>query len=357
MKEDIEYAIELATKEGLYPTLQMIAKGGKLAYEATKTLLKKFYTGLIEKMQLTAATRFIMWCVRSGYLLSSALFKIGLVMGGVGLTWYAIAKMLGVKTPFDATDDNDTFNYRPTVQKQMMDTFKALEVLNQQISEKSNNNNSFTVFLQYFLMSYGWNKSVNVSQPLDADKLNSLYNYNPNKKSKSESDLNKKGYVAYDELLAQKSNLDIKPLKFRYGTFDFNTKKAVMTYQYAKGLKPDGVVGKYTLRQIISDMKTNKKEIKNLYYVNYDQMFEQLSKSFEQFGKEENLRISKEQLEKQWKDSEEQRKKAAKDQEQTIVVPTTTDIEIIMEIMIEMDEKASSVDNSVSDKSIGNVPN
>ena len=130
-----------------------------------------------------------------------------------------------------------------------------------------------------------------------------------------------------------------------------------MTYQYAKGLKPDGVVGKYTLRQIISDMKTNKKEIKNLYYVNYDQMFEQLSKSFEQFGKEENLRISKEQLEKQWKDSEEQRKKAAKDQEQTIVVPTTTDIEIIMEIMIEMDEKASSVDNSVSDKSIGNVPN
>ena len=340
-KKDIEYAIELASKEGLYPTLQMIAKGGKIAVVAVKTFVKKGFKLLIEGMDLFAVTRFIMWSIKKGYLIAKSLFETGLVMGGVMLSWFTIARILGIKTPLDVEGNPNIIS----VNDEMLTSFEGLKEFGSQVSETVNNNNAFTVFLQYFLMAYGWNKSVDVTQKLTPDKLNSLYNYNPNKKSKSESDLNKKGYVSYDELLAQKSNLDIKPLKFRYGTFDFNTKKAVMTFQYAKGLKPDGVVGKNTLPEIINEMKTNKKKISNPYYGNDEKLKIEVQRAFDQFAKDAKEKYKWEVLKKYWEDYEDQRKRAAEEQEKNLKVESTNDVKTLMEIMEEMEREAESLDS------------
>jgi hypothetical protein len=343
MKEDIEYAIELARKEGLFPVLQTIAKGGKLAIKAAKTLVKKGFGFILQSIDLFAATRLIMWAIKKGYLLSSALFKMAIYMGGVGISWFAVAKILGIQTPLDAQEKSKTKAL--SVSDEMKLAFRGLKEFKVGISENENNDNAFTVFLQYFLMAYGWNKSVDVTQRLTPDKLNSLYNYNPNKKSKSESDLNKKGYVSYDELLSKKSNLDVKPLKLRYGVFDYATKKSVMTFQYAKGLKPDGIVGKNTLSYILDEMNTNKKNISNPYYGNNEKLTLEVEKAFNKYTKEAEEKFRWEQLKEVWENSEKQRQAAAKAQETEVEVDAVEDIKILMTILENMQKEADNLDS------------
>ena len=264
-------------------------------------------------------------------------------MGGVGISWFVVAKILGIPTPVDAQEKSKTKAL--SVSDEMKLAFRGLKEFKVGISENENNDNAFTVFLQYFLMAYGWNKSVDVTQKLTPDKLNSLYSYNPNKKSKSESDLNKKGYVTYDELLAQKSNLDVKPLKLRYGVFDYATKKAVMTFQYAKGLKPDGIVGKNTLSYILDEMNTNKKNISNPYYGNNEKLTLEVEKAFNKYTKEAEEKFRWEQLKEAWENSEKQRQAAAKAQETEVEVDAVDDIKTLMIILENMQKEADNIDS------------
>lgn len=184
-KKTLKAFFEKILNKGAYKLLASETRllkelGSRLFYrEAYIVLIKSTINKYLSKIYLLGAIKLFKWLIKSGYLLFSFLFKLGLYIGGVYVTWAQIAEKLGIKQlGQDVVKDgvkavND--DLKPIIIEGLNDSVKN----NQTYSEKTFKNYfSLNVFYIQLFLYYGdydnYTKNIETNK-LSNDELNVLY--------------------------------------------------------------------------------------------------------------------------------------------------------------------------------------
>jgi peptidoglycan hydrolase-like protein with peptidoglycan-binding domain len=255
---------------------QTITRSRNLVF-AYKTLFKIKISNIIREIKdVSLFVRFLVGLFKIGFITIKFLTKLGLMVGGVFISWHLIAQKLGIM-PKKQVTKNEQIKLDNKTKDFVIEYLTKQKDGNEIFSIKRNSSvfRLAVLLIQYCLKAGGYDVTnqdrVEMTPEWEKKTPQGQVNFNYDPKydylytSKGKNELNKKrqDWSRSKNTPLTKNSTKVK-LNFKWGYFDENTDKMIKSFQKDHNLTPNGLVGKQTITAILSDLENGKMDtIKN----------------------------------------------------------------------------------------------
>ena len=320
------------------------------------------FANIVKKIKdVGVLAKFLVWLLKKGFITIKFLTKLGLMVGGVFVSWYVIAKKLGIKEVENPYKKIAQERLNSATKNFVIDYLKEQKSLNPIYSLNSAESSRFRLpilLIQFCLKAGGYdvtNKEMTESTP-EWEKKTPQGQVNFNYKPKYDYLYTPQGKTELENkrLNWKKSKKSIltkdftkEKLPFKWGYFDQNMDTMIKKFQKNHNLKSNGVIDNSTLSSLISDLQSGKmNSIKN-YSSHKLTEEEQRYLYFKDVEKEELKQYELLKIERKQLDEEYLKKKNEYDKS---MVNRLDDVEHTIELPVDQWEKMMlELDNLYSD--------